>query len=215
MRLDHVSYACTNEEIGDVVQRLGSALGGTFTDGGRHPRFGTRNFILPLAAGTYLEVVAALEHPAADKAPFGQAVRRRCGLGGGWLGWVVAVPDLAPYEQRLGRAAVPGNRVRPDGVELRWHQIGILDVLDDPQLPFFTHWEVEPALHPSATASDAIAIHGLQIAGDPVTLARWLGEPADHPLEDIDVTWTTGEDGGSTGLSAVVFQTSHGLVRID
>ncbi|MEK9955902.1 MAG: VOC family protein, partial [Actinomycetota bacterium] len=56
MRLDHLSYACTTSEIADVVQRIGSDLGGTFVDGGRHPSFGTRNFILPLAGGCYVEV---------------------------------------------------------------------------------------------------------------------------------------------------------------
>jgi hypothetical protein len=59
------------------------------------PRFGTRNMILPLAHERYVEVVEVLDHPAADKAPFGQAVRARSEMGGGWLGWVVRVDDLA------------------------------------------------------------------------------------------------------------------------
>ncbi|GMA87142.1 hypothetical protein GCM10025868_23920 [Angustibacter aerolatus] len=85
--------------------------------GGVHPRFGTRNVVLPLLDRRYLEVVECLDHPASDKAPFGQAVKQRSADGGGWLGWVVAVDDLAPYEQRLGREAAPGNRHRPDGTE--------------------------------------------------------------------------------------------------
>src|SRR5512145_1634659 len=76
------------------------------------------------SAGNYLEVVEVLDHPAADKVPFGQAVRARTEAGGGWLGWVVAVDDLRPIEARLGRRAVDGNRRRPDGYELRWKQIG-------------------------------------------------------------------------------------------
>ena len=75
MRLDHVSYAVSNNELADTVQRLGASLGAAFSDGGRHPRFGTRNFILPLQNGTYFEVVAALDHPAAEQAAFGKAVR--------------------------------------------------------------------------------------------------------------------------------------------
>ena len=115
MRLDHISYACTSSELADVVQRIGSDLGATFVDGGRHPSFGTRNFILPLAGGTYVEVVSALDHPAAAKAPFGRAVQSRADAGGGWLGWAVAVDDISPIEQRLGRQAGSGHRVRPDG----------------------------------------------------------------------------------------------------
>ena len=36
--------------------------------------------------------------PAAEKAPFGRAVRQRGTDGGGWLGWVVSVTDLEPVE---------------------------------------------------------------------------------------------------------------------
>src|SRR5215475_11963519 len=115
MRLDHLSYAAGPEGLASCVQRLGARLGASFVDGGMHPRFGTRNFILPLSGGTYLEVVEALDHPAVDNAPFGRAVRERGALGGGWLGWAVAVADLASVEARLGRRAVDGHRVRPDG----------------------------------------------------------------------------------------------------
>ncbi|MDQ1616250.1 MAG: hypothetical protein QOJ60_2189, partial [Actinomycetota bacterium] len=124
MRLDHISYAAGPEGLAAAVQRMGALLGATFRDGGLHPRFGTRNFVLPLAGGVYLEVVAALEHPASDKAPFGRAVKARSELGGGWLAWVVAVDDIGPVERRLGRTAVLGHRIRPDGVELAWRQIG-------------------------------------------------------------------------------------------
>ena len=118
MRLDHLSYAAPTDHLADVVQRLGSRLGAGFTDGGVHPRFGTRNFVLPLAGGAYLEVVAALDHPAADTAPFGRAVKQRAVDGGGWLGWVVEVPEMAdvetPTRPRVRRRApTPSGRLRP------------------------------------------------------------------------------------------------------
>ena len=121
-----------------------------FIDGGVHPRFGTRNMILPLADRTYLEIVEVLDHPASDKAPFGQAVRARSALGGGWLGWVVAVDDITVVEERLGREAAKGNRHRPDGEELLWKQIGVNGLIADPQLPFFVQWESPAEMHPSA-----------------------------------------------------------------
>ena len=64
MRLDHVSYVTSHDQLADTVQRLGSRLGSTFVDGGVHPRFGTRNFTLPLHNGQYIEVVCPLDHPA-------------------------------------------------------------------------------------------------------------------------------------------------------
>jgi hypothetical protein len=214
MRLDHVSYAVSPGEFVSTVGRLGSMLGAPFQDGGVHPRFGTRNFVLPLAGGTYLEVVTPLDHPATDSAPFGRAVKRRADLGGGWLGWVARVDDIAPVEERLGRPAVDGHRVRPDRHDLKWRQIGVLDLMDDPQLPYIIQW-LDMSQHPSADARTGIHIRKLAIAGDPATVSEWLGEPETHPLDDVDVDWTAPDDDNDAGLLAVYFETDSGTVRID
>ena len=68
MRLDHVSYVTSHDQLADTVQRLGARLGSTFVDGGVHPRFGTRNFTMPLQNGQYIEVVCPLDHPATEQA---------------------------------------------------------------------------------------------------------------------------------------------------
>ncbi|MDI2125860.1 VOC family protein [Yinghuangia seranimata] len=216
MRLDHVSYAVSPGEFVSTVGRLGSMLGAPFQDGGVHPRFGTRNFVLPLAGGTYVEVVTPLDHPATDSAPFGRAVKRRAELGGGWLGWVARVDDIAPVEERLGRAATDGHRVRPDRYDLKWRQIGVLDLMDDPQLPYIVQW-LDMAQHPSVDVRTAVRIRKLAIVGSPETVSEWLGEPAEHPLDDVDVDWTPpGEDEDiDAGLTAVFFETDDGIVRID
>ncbi len=212
MRLDHLSFAAGPDGLASTAERIGGLLGRSFVDGGVHPRFGTRNMVLPLGDHTYLEIVEVLDHPASDKAPFGQAVRARSALGGGWLGWVVAVDDLAPIEKRLGRPSVPGNRHRPDGVELRWHQIGVNGLISDPQLPFFIHWEVPADLHPSTGADDAYSLACLEIAGDPQRVSEWLGETVEAPLEDVKVDWVA--HNGTPGILAVHVLTPHGLVRI-
>lgn len=209
MRLDHVSYACSSGELADVVQRIGADLGATFIDGGRHPAFGTRNFILPLAGGTYVEVVAALDHPAADRMPFGQAVRRRADDGGGWLGWVVAVDDISIIEARLGRTSIGGHRVRPDGFDLRWRQIGVLDLMEDPQLPFFIEWESTPDQHPSR-GGGSIRLDRIEINGDASVLNEWLA--ARDPFGDVKVDYVEAED---PGIVAITFSTPNGTIRID
>lgn len=212
MRLDHLSFAAGPDGLAATAERIGGMLGATFVDGGVHPRFGTRNMVLPLADHTYLEVVEVLDHPASDKAPFGQAVRARSANGGGWLGWVVAVDDLAPVERRLGREAVPGNRHRPDGTELRWKQIGVNGLIADPQLPFFIQWESSEELHPSHGAGDEFALACLEIAGDPQRVSEWLGETVEAPLEDVKVEWVA--PNGTPGILAAQVQTPSGLVRI-
>lgn len=211
MRLDHVSYAAGLDGLDATARELATLLGVDLIDGGIHPRFGTRNRVLPVADRHYLEVVEVLDHPVADKVPFGQAVKARSEAGGGWLGWVVAVDDLAPVEARLGRRAVDGNRRRPDGYELRWKQIGVKGLVNDPQLPFFVHWECDPAEHPSQPGN-GVVLTRLEIAGDPHRVAEWLGEPEEHPLDDVDVAWTAPH--GQPGIQAVHFLTSSGVVRI-
>ena len=212
MRLDHLSYAAGPDGLKATASRIGELLGVEFVDGGVHPRFGTRNMTCALANTVYLEVVEVLDHPASDKAPFGQAVRARSALGGGWLGWVVAVKDLEAVEQRLGREAVPGNRRRFDGEELRWKQIGVNGLIADPQLPFFVHWESGLDLHPSTGADGRTILTSLEIAGDPQRVSEWLGEPVERPLKDVKVEWVA--PNGTPGLMAAQFHTTNGLVRI-
>ena len=212
MRLDHVSYAAGPDGLKGTAARIGALLGEQFRDGGIHPRFGTRNMVLPLTAGTYLEVVEVLDHPASDKAPFGQAVRARSALGGGWLGWVVSVEDITKVEARLGGESVPGNRHRPDGVELRWRQIGVKGLQSDPQLPFFIEWESPVEQHPSDEATGKIQLAALEIAGDPHRVSDWLGDSVEEPLEDLDVQWVAPH--GTPGIVAAQFNTANGAVRI-
>ncbi|GGD14051.1 VOC family protein [Nocardioides daphniae] len=212
MRLDHLSYAAGPDGLAGTAARLGELLGAEFVDGGVHPRFGTRNRTLALANDTYLEIVEVLDHPASDKAPFGQAVRARSALGGGWLGWVVKVRDISHAERRLGREAVQGNRHRPDGTELRWKQVGVNGLISDPQLPFFVQWQTSKELHPSAGADGSLALERLEIAGDPQRVSEWLGQSVEAPLEDIDVEWVA--PNGTPGIMAVQFRTPNGLVRI-
>lgn len=211
MQLDHVSYAVRASELADTIQRLGADLGAAFVDGGKHPRFGTRNFILPLSGGTYIEVVSALDHPASEAAPFGRAVRERAEDGGGWLGWVLAVEDLTPVEARLGRDAVAGHRVRPDGEDLTWKQIGVLDLIEDPALPYFIQWN-DARQHPSVGFQTPVKITEIAMSGSREKLEDWLGGGLSDALDGVELTFADGEE---PGISAITFQTAHGPVVID
>ena len=215
MRLDHVSYVTSHDQLADTVQRLGSRLGSTFVDGGIHPRFGTRNFTLPLQNGHYLEVVCPLDHPASDSSPFGKAVSLRAAEGGGWLTWVVSVDDVAPIESRLGRSAVDGHRVKPDGTDLSWKQIGVLGTLEDRQLPFFIQWIANH--HPSTDGKAIAKIVKVEIAGDERTIAKWLGSDLSSAIgNDVVIEWVSSStNGGENGIVAVHLQTPTGVVRVD
>lgn len=212
MHVDHLTFAAGPDGLAATAQRLGELLGTEFKDGGFHPRFGTRNNILPLRHDRYLEVVEVLDHPAAEKAMYGNAVRARSELGGGWLCWVVSVDDLAPWEKKLDRQSVPGSRHFPDGRLLEWHQIGIKGLMADPQLPYFLKWESASDVLPSALPSE-ISLTALEIAGSSQRVEDWLGEPVPDVFDGVSIEFTSPH--GHPGLNAAIFATPNkGLVRI-
>lgn len=214
MRIDHVSYAAGPEGLQATAAQLGEQLGVTPLDGGVHPRFGTRNIVLPLADDRYLEVVEALDHPASDKAPFGQAVKARSNRGGGWMAWVVAVDDLAPVEERLGRSAVEGHRHTPEGVQLQWLQIGVRNVIDHGNLPFFVKWVSAPESHPSRLAPSTARLSGLTIGGEPPVVRAWLGlGNSGESTFETSVEFGFVEDDDPC-LFDVTFETANGVVTI-
>ena len=211
MYLDHVSYATSHDTVIDVIQRIGSQLGASFIDGGIHPQFGTRNFILPLRDSRYIEVVCPLDHPAADKTPFGQLVSKKVDAGGGWLTWVVAVNDLSPIEEKLQRKAVDGHRKKPDGDELFWRQIGVLDTLDQASNPFFIQWQSES--HPSTERVSSVSLSSIQIYGNSDPLRKRYGLNGFFSQGDIKFDWI--EDESEIGIESITFLTQNGNVLVD
>ncbi len=212
MHVSHLVFAAGPRGLAAEAARLGEILGAEFKDGGFHPRFGTRNHILPLTDSRYLEVVEVLDHPAADKAVYGQAVRARSEMGGGWLGWVVSVDDLSPYEQRLERPAVPGSRHFPDGRLLEWEQIGVKGLMSDPQLPYFIKWISPPELRPCALKGD-ISLVEVEIAGSRPRVEEWLGTELGEVYDGVRFNFTS--PNGQPGIDAAQFNVpGRGLVRL-
>lgn len=204
MHVDHLIFAAGPDGLTAETSRLADELGTTFKNGGVHPRFGTQNHIIPLADSRYIEVVEVLDHPAADKAAFGQAVRSRSEMGGGWLGWAISVDDLAPLEQRLERSAVPGSRHFPDGRRLEWIQIGVRGLMADPQLPYFLQWKSDESVLPSALHGDC-RVTEIQIAGSEERLFEWLDQPVVEVLDGIELDLVA--PNGQPGITSVTFDT--------
>ena len=161
MRLDHVSYVASHDQISDVVNRIGSQLGTSFVDGGIHPKFGTRNFTAPLLNKQYIEVVCPLDHPATDATPFGKSVKKKAEEGGGWLAWVIETESIEVIEEGLNRKAVLSSRIKPDGTKLEWYQIGVDDVLSNIKTNFFIKWI--SSNHPSADGTAKAILKNFEI----------------------------------------------------
>lgn len=212
MRLSNLSFAAGPDGLAAAVERLEGALGVDFRDGGFHPRFGTRNNIITVAGGRYIEVVEVLEHPAAEKAVFGQAVRARSELGGGWMAWVLEVEDMSPLEARLERKAVHGSRQFPDGRRLEWDQIGIRGLLADPQLPFFVKWTSEAELRPSALPPEDVEILEIRLSGSHERVSEWIGLELGPVFDGVALTFNS--PNGNPGIEAVTFRCPNGIVTI-
>ena len=214
MRLDHVSYVTSHDQLADTVQRLGSRLGTTFVDGGIHPRFGTRNFTCALKNGQYIEVVCPLDHPATEQTPWGKAVSKKAQEGGGWLTWVFSTEDISPIEEKFGRKAVDGHRTRPDGTDLKWKQIGVKEITDSRELPFFIQWLTED--HPSKDGNAVAKIEKIVISDNDQLADSWFKNEILQALTGVSIEWSESESNdGENGIIRIELQSPSGVIRID
>lgn len=149
--LDHLVWA--GPDLDALVTRATDLLGLEPVAGGPHDGLGTRNYLVGLGAGQYLELVGPdPEQPEpARPRPFGIDDLTADRL----LTWAVRTDDMAGTLVRAReRGYDPGDagamsRTRPDGVALHWQLTqphagpGGLDML----APFVIDWQGSP--HPS------------------------------------------------------------------
>ncbi len=214
MRLDHISYVTSHNQLSDTVQRLGSRLGSTFVDGGIHPRFGTRNFTTPLENGQYIEVVCPLDHPTTEQTPWGKAVSLKAQEGGGWFTWVFSTDDIKPVETKFGRQAIEAHRTRPNGTDLKWKQIGVKEITDSREFPFFIQWLTTD--HPSQDGQSHAKIEKIVIADEDQLADSWFKNEILSALDGVNIEWINpSENDGENGIVAVHLSTPNGVVVLD
>lgn len=214
MKLDHISYVTTREQLATTVQRLGSLLGSTFRDGGVHPSFGTRNFTAPLKSEQYFEIVCPLEHPATETSHWGKAVLKKAKNGGGWLTWVFSTHDISRFENKFGRPAIHGHRLRPDGYELRWKQIGVLEISEAPELPFFVEWLSSE--HPAKEDDPTARIKKIKISDNNKLNRSSFKNEILQSLGEIEIEWENESPINlDKGISSIEFLTPNGIVSVE
>ena len=212
MRLDHISYVASHDQISDVVNRIGSQIGTAFVDGGIHPKFGTRNFTAPLLNGQYVEIVCALDHPATDSTPFGRAVKRKSEDGGGWMAWVLATDNIAKIENDLGRKAIEGQRQKPNGSLLKWKQLGVLDVLENSKYPFYVEWISKE--HPSSDGTANSKLLEITIESEDESSLKPLTDLKTQLFDNFDLKFIK-SDSNFSGIKEISFQVEQKLVKIN
>lgn len=154
-KIDHIVYTVPNLEA--AVEDLTQKLGVKPIIGGRHDTQGTKNALVNLTDGAYLEILAADEENTAISPPR-------------WMGidvltgpkitrWALKSDDLAADAATLKRVdpalgeIKAGSRQRPDGSWLRWELIMPTAAPEVDVLPFMVDWS-ESDVHPHEVLPD-------------------------------------------------------------
>ena len=173
-------------------------------EGGRHPTWGTANWIVPLGSA-YLELVAVVDSETAARSAFGRWVASA--IRGRPLGWAVRTDSIEAVGRRLDLPVVPGSRVDPRGALITWRSVGVDVAIREPGLPFFIEWGDGVPL-PGAAAvrhrGGPATLTLLSVPADQDRLADWLG---DHDLP-IAVT-------GPSGTWEVILTRGTGEVTLE
>ncbi|MBA4013148.1 MAG: hypothetical protein C0481_14880 [Phenylobacterium sp.] len=161
-RIDHLVWAAPDLDraIGDLQARTGAKA----APSGTHPGAGTRNAVLGLGAGSYLEILAPDPAQAAQSGAASQLA-------------TLAAPTLHTFAvatDRLDRVAVklekaglphagiiPMSRRLPSGRLVRWRLLIPAGHAYGPLAPFFIDWGDSP--HPSEGDDQGCRLTGLSL----------------------------------------------------
>lgn len=156
--LDHLVYAAP--ALDDAVREVAERLGINPSPGGRHSGRGTRNYLLSLGSGAYLEIIGPdPDQPdPPDPRPFGVDELQGPRL----AGWAVKAPDI---ERRVADARSAGydpgpvqpmTRTQPDGTVLHWRLTTGGRQASPDLIPFLIDWG--DTSHPSETSSQGASL---------------------------------------------------------
>lgn len=161
-RVDHLVYATPDLQMG--IERVERTLGVRASQGGQHLGRGTRNALLSLGPGAYLEIIGPDpgQAPPAQARPFGIDELKEPRL----VTWAAKEKDLEQLARDAERRAlklgevISGSRRRADGVMLSWRYTDPRTVVADGIVPFFIDWGNTP--HPAATSIKGASLIGLR-----------------------------------------------------
>jgi hypothetical protein len=144
---DHILIGAPDLDVG--IRWVEERTGVRAKFGGNHPGAGTRNALLSLGTGHYLEIIAP--DPAQANAPEARELKELSSPR--MIQWAIHTDDIAAAKRMVETAGIktvgpqPGSRQRPDGKLLRWQTLGVEQ--NTPLVPFFIQWEADSP-HPSS-----------------------------------------------------------------
>jgi hypothetical protein len=204
--VDHIIVGIS--DLDDGIAQLEALTGVRAVIGGEHPGRGTRNALISLGTGHYMELLAPVpggvidesDDLAADLHGFSELTP---------IGWAASTTSAGDLAQKLVAEGyeiagpVAGSRVKPDGSVLEWRTLAI----EQPLLagaPFFIEWG-ESSVHPSESSPAGCELRAVNLQ-DPDSEA--LGELARVLGLDVGV-----EQGASRALEFVL-ECPDGVVRL-
>ena len=155
-------YATPDLPLG--IETIETLFGVRATPGGQHPGRGTRNALVSLGPGIYLEIIGPdpAQPSPTQLRPFGIDELTEPRL----VTWVAKGEDLESFAKEAARAGVrlgnviDGSRQRTDGVVLSWRYTDPRTVAFDGLVPFFIDWGKTP--HPADAATPGASLTGLR-----------------------------------------------------
>jgi hypothetical protein len=197
--VDHVLLPVLDLEEG--ARRLHERFGLQSIAGGRHPKVGTANMIVPLGL-QYLELIAIVDRQEADGSRMGRRLANALKEGRTFLAWALRTQDLDGVGGKLRAAGwnlppvIEGSRNRPDGRVLRWRTQDIETGGEPSAIPFVIEWRVPDGLHPGEVEAThrggATALRRVVVgARDPGRIRRQLelllGETHFYEVREAEV----------------------------
>jgi len=172
--IDHLVYPTPDLDLGiATIERL---LGVRATAGGRHPGAGTRNALVALGPGTYLEIVGPdRTQPQPEQPRWFRIDEIDAPRLVTWAAKVDSIDQISRKARRLGvglGGIVAGSRRRDDGVLLAWRYTNPRTVVGDGIIPFLIDWGTTP--HPSESAVRGASLITLRVE-----------HPQPEPIRDI------------------------------
>ncbi|MDS1268802.1 VOC family protein [Lipingzhangella sp. LS1_29] len=203
--LDHLVYAAPDGEaaVTDFAERTGVQP----VPGGAHPGWGTRNWLVGLGPGTYLEIVGPDpdQEPPHGQRPFLVDTVPTPGV----VHWCVRTPDIVSTVATARAAGYdPGpvremSRRRPDGSLLQWSLTDPRSAQPGGLVPFLIDWG--DTRHPSEDLEPQATVEHLHLsAPDPA--------PAQRALRALGISEQV--DTGALGMT-VTLRTPGGPVVLE
>jgi hypothetical protein len=210
--VDHVLLPVADLEEG--ARRLHERFGLLAIAGGRHPKIGTANMIVPLG-GQYLELIAIVDEQEAAGSRLGRRVTRALDEGRMFVAWALRTRSLDALRGKLQAAGwdLPplseGSRRRPDGRVLQWRTQDLDTGAEPIAIPFVIEWDVPDGLHPGQAAaahpSGATGLRRVVIgARDPARVREQL----QLLLGGSDLYQV--REAGADGIEELVLNSPHG-----